>query len=107
MRVNIRKLIIICGTLVLLWVVVSYSSIIVPTYKPRSSISILEGEINRLENKMQDQLSESNKLLEKVRMHLKKTEETHEKDSDKDAQMILNEIDIIQSKCLFYVFYIL
>lgn len=102
MRINIRKLIIICGTLVLLWVVVSYSSLFVPTYKPRNTISILEGEINRLENKMQDQLSESYKLLEKVKMHLKKTEETHEKDNEKDAQVILNEIEIMQSKYGFY-----
>ncbi|CAH0717158.1 unnamed protein product, partial [Brenthis ino] len=91
MRVNVRKLIIICGTLAFLWVVVSYSSTFVPSYNPKNSISELEAEINRLEHKMQNQLSDSYKLLEKVRKHLKKTENKHVEDSDKDSQSILNE----------------
>ncbi|CAH2084029.1 unnamed protein product [Euphydryas editha] len=93
MRVNLRKFIIFFGCFILLWVVVSYSSSYVPVYKSRNSITELEVEIDRLQNRMQSQLSDTYDLLQKVKKHLKKTEEkiTESKES------AWNEIDIIQS----------
>lgn len=100
MRVNVRKLILICGTLAFLWVVVSYSSTFVPSYNPRNRILELEAKITRLEHKMQDQLSDGYKLLEKARKHFEKTEEKHVEDSDKDSQSILNEEAM---KCKYFL----
>ncbi|XP_046974710.1 alpha-1,3-mannosyl-glycoprotein 2-beta-N-acetylglucosaminyltransferase [Vanessa cardui] len=96
MRVNLRKFIIFFGCFSLIWVVVSYSSSYSPVYKPRSSVSEIEMEIDRLQQKVQNQLSDSYSLLQKVRLHLKKTEERND-ESAKDSQPAWNEVDTNQN----------
>ncbi|XP_032525350.2 alpha-1,3-mannosyl-glycoprotein 2-beta-N-acetylglucosaminyltransferase [Danaus plexippus] len=74
MRVNLRKIILISGGFILLWLVVSYSSFFVPVSKKRGNIDKIETELDNLQNKMLDQLSDSYKLLDKVKQHLRKTD---------------------------------
>ncbi|OWR43950.1 acetylglucosaminyltransferase, partial [Danaus plexippus plexippus] len=74
MRVNLRKIILISGGFILLWLVVSYSSFFVPVSKKRGNIEKIETELDNLQNKMLDQLSDSYKLLDKVKQHLRKTD---------------------------------
>ncbi|XP_050359064.1 alpha-1,3-mannosyl-glycoprotein 2-beta-N-acetylglucosaminyltransferase [Nymphalis io] len=95
MRVNLRKFIIFSGSFLLLWFVVSYSSSYGPIYKPRSSVSDIEMEIDRLQHKMQNQLTDSYSLLQKVRLHLKKSEER--KDGSVNSQPAWNEINTNQN----------
>lgn len=93
MRVNLRKFLIFFGCFILLWVVVSFSSSYVPVYKSRNSVTELEVEIDRLQSKMQSQLSDTYDLLQRVKSHLKKTEEK----LSGSEESAVNNVDIIQS----------
>ncbi|XP_039747759.1 alpha-1,3-mannosyl-glycoprotein 2-beta-N-acetylglucosaminyltransferase [Pararge aegeria] len=94
MRLNIRKFIFAIGIFVVLWLIISYSSIFVPEDKSKNSASRMEVELDKLQNKMRDQLSDSYKLLEKVKSRLKKTEEKSIEDIARESFKAENDIDM-------------
>lgn len=98
MRLNIRKLIFVGGVFVVLWLLVSYLSMFVPVNKSNNSVSNLKLELDRLENKMKDQLSDSYQLLERVKSRLKAVEEKSVDEKVKAALNSENEVDLTQSK---------
>ncbi|XP_068621793.1 alpha-1,3-mannosyl-glycoprotein 2-beta-N-acetylglucosaminyltransferase [Battus philenor] len=80
MRMNIRRLTIITVALVTLWFLVSHSSLLeVPSSaSPRHRASDIEHRINQIQLQMDQQLTDSNSLLAKVKQHLKKNDYIHE-----------------------------
>ncbi|XP_072937614.1 alpha-1,3-mannosyl-glycoprotein 2-beta-N-acetylglucosaminyltransferase [Epargyreus clarus] len=91
MRMNLRKLTLICGVLVLLWLVVSYSSLlqISKNIGNKNNVQELENKLEKLQYKMAEELTDSNKLLEKVKQQLKNSEEK--------SQQVFNDIDMEQN----------
>lgn len=76
MRVNLRKLFLIASVAAILWFIVSYMSTL-ESPKPLRKVNkvvMLEETLNILGERMEMQLKESNKLLDRVKLHLKKTE---------------------------------
>lgn len=97
MRINLRKFIVISCCLVLLWFIVSYSSFIqMPASGSKHSINELEVKLDELESKLQDQISDSKLLLNKLRQRMKKTEKQNVNDPNED------EIDAVQRKYMLY-----
>lgn len=90
MRKNLRRLTITTVALVTIWFLVSRLSLLeVPTSAPpQNKVVDLEDRLDKLQVKMDQQLSDSNNLLAKVKQHLKKN--VHEE----VKEMIENEIDI-------------
>ncbi|XP_075988164.1 alpha-1,3-mannosyl-glycoprotein 2-beta-N-acetylglucosaminyltransferase isoform X3 [Anticarsia gemmatalis] len=74
MRVNLRKLTLIVGVILFLWLLISYSSVIeVPRSISRKPVAAqIENKIIKLQKQMADQMADSNLLLEKVKKQLKK-----------------------------------
>ncbi|XP_059062551.1 alpha-1,3-mannosyl-glycoprotein 2-beta-N-acetylglucosaminyltransferase [Achroia grisella] len=100
MRVNIKKLLIIGIGLVLIWFIVSYSSVIELSKSIPNDHNLLEIEnrIEHLEKRIEGRLSESNSLLEKVKKHLKRTEENYHgdaKDSGYDRNFMPNTANVV------------
>ncbi|KAG6447244.1 hypothetical protein O3G_MSEX004817 [Manduca sexta] len=97
MRVNIRKLLFAGGVCILLWFLVSFSSIIdVPrSALGRNHVNEFENRINRLQKKLDEQVEDSNLLLEKVKKHLKKTELAKEDDVDNIEVVKMNPNPIL------------
>ncbi|XP_026756104.2 alpha-1,3-mannosyl-glycoprotein 2-beta-N-acetylglucosaminyltransferase [Galleria mellonella] len=98
MRVNIKKLLIICAVLVLLWFIVSHSSIIeLPkTVSNKHSLLDIENKIDHLQEQMDSQLSESRILLDKVKEHLKKVRVNDGvKDSSNEGNLMPDTADVV------------
>lgn len=76
MRVNIKKITLIACSLVFLWLLLSYFSVLeVPkTVGPKRAAIEIENRILKLQKQMDEQIADSNKLLEKVKKHLNKNE---------------------------------
>lgn len=88
MRVNLRKLFLISTIAAILWLIVSYMSTL-ESPKPVKKVNkvvVLENTLNLLERRVDMQLKESNKLLDRVKLHLKKTENLA-KERDAKEQM--------------------
>lgn len=80
MRLNVRKLLFVsCGVL-LLWFIVSYSSIIeLPrSITSKDTAADVENKLGRLQKKIDDQMLESKTLLQKVKNELKKKTQSKE-----------------------------
>ncbi|XP_045782597.1 alpha-1,3-mannosyl-glycoprotein 2-beta-N-acetylglucosaminyltransferase isoform X2 [Maniola jurtina] len=103
MRLNIRKFIFVGGIFVVIWLLISYSSMFVPVVKSKNSASEMELELDKLQNKMKDQLSDSYKLLEKVKSHLKFSEEKNIQEKAKESLNSENEVDMPQSNTVLPV----
>ncbi|XP_045782596.1 alpha-1,3-mannosyl-glycoprotein 2-beta-N-acetylglucosaminyltransferase isoform X3 [Maniola jurtina] len=103
MRLNIRKFIFVGGIFVVIWLLISYSSMFVPVVKSKNSASEMELELDKLQNKMKDQLSDSYKLLEKVKSHLKFSEEKNIQEKAKESLNSENEVDMPQSSTVLPV----
>ncbi|KAM3956138.1 LOW QUALITY PROTEIN: acetylglucosaminyltransferase [Aphomia sociella] len=100
MRLNIKKLVLISAALVLIWFIVSYSSVIEIPRSVSSNHNVLEIEnkINYLQKQMDNQLSESNLLLDRVKEHLKRTKENRNgdsKDFNYEGNVMPNTADVI------------
>ncbi|XP_034838495.1 alpha-1,3-mannosyl-glycoprotein 2-beta-N-acetylglucosaminyltransferase [Maniola hyperantus] len=102
MRLNIRKFIFVGGIFVVVWLLISYSSMFVPVVKSKTA-SEMELELDKLQNKMRDQLSDSYKLLEKVKSRLKISEEKNIQENAKESLYSENEVDIPQSNTVLPV----
>nr|XP_049698968.1 alpha-1,3-mannosyl-glycoprotein 2-beta-N-acetylglucosaminyltransferase isoform X1 [Helicoverpa armigera] len=93
MRLNIKKLTIFVGCLVFLWILISYASVIeVPKTSSYKNAAVdIENRIIRLQQKMDEQIAESNRLLEKVKK-LRKTDndinEGEEEENAKDMEVL-------------------
>ncbi|XP_026742000.1 alpha-1,3-mannosyl-glycoprotein 2-beta-N-acetylglucosaminyltransferase [Trichoplusia ni] len=76
MRVNIKKITLIACSLVFLWLLLSYFSVLeVPkTVGPKHAAIEIENRILKLQKQMDEQIADSNKLLEKVKKHLNKND---------------------------------
>lgn len=76
MRVNLRKIFLIGSVAAILWLIVSYMSTLESPKPVRkvNKVVVLEETLNILGERMDMQLKESNKLLDRVKLHLKKTE---------------------------------
>lgn len=88
MRVNLRKVFLIGFFVAILWLIASYMSTL-ESPKPVTKLNkviILENTLNLLEERVDMQLKESNKLLHRVKQHLKKTEDLA-KERDAKEQM--------------------
>ncbi|CAG4957928.1 unnamed protein product [Parnassius apollo] len=93
MRFNLRRLIIITIALVALWYLVLHSSLLEApsSVSPRHRVVDIENRINKLQLQMNQQLTDSNNLLDKVKLHLKKKDHIS-KEVAKDT--IQNELDV-------------
>ncbi|CAB3261970.1 unnamed protein product [Arctia plantaginis] len=84
MRVNLRKLILAISIALFLWLLISYSSVIeVPRAISRRASAIeIENKIYNLEKQMEEQLADSNLLLQKVKQQIKKEDDILEDGND-------------------------
>ncbi|XP_052743154.1 alpha-1,3-mannosyl-glycoprotein 2-beta-N-acetylglucosaminyltransferase [Bicyclus anynana] len=96
MRFNLRKLILVGGILVVLWLLISYSSVFVQVEKSKKSPPGLEMQLDNLQNKMRDQLSDSYKLLDRLKNRLKKTEERNNEEIVNEPLKSENDINMPQ-----------
>lgn len=85
MRVNLRKLLLYGSAAAILWLIVTFCSTL---DSPRqvtkvNKVAQLENTLSLLQNRVDMQLEDSNKLLDRVKQHLKKTENLAKK---KDAK---------------------
>lgn len=102
MRFNVKKVTIVVGFVVFLWLMLTYGSVIeVPRSASKKNPAIeIENRITRLQKQMDEQIADSNKLLEKVKKHLKKAVVSHEREEDESAK----DLEVLQSK--FHIFFI-
>lgn len=86
MRVNLRKLFLIGSFAAILWIIVSYISTLESPepVKKFNKVVMIENTLNLLEERVDMQLKESNKLLDRVKQHLKKTENLAKERDAKD-----------------------
>lgn len=87
MRLNFRKVFLIGAAVAFLWIIVTYSSMIeVPRATPvKNNVVEIENRIDKLQQQMDEQISDSSMLLETVKKHLKKTDSNgaNSEDSEK------------------------
>ncbi|CAG9794232.1 unnamed protein product [Diatraea saccharalis] len=71
MRVNYKRLTVAGAILVITYVLLTYSSVMdVPGASPRNNVKILSNRLNNLQKQMDEQMTNSNKLLQQVKQHL-------------------------------------
>lgn len=97
MRLNLKKILIGSLVLTVLWLLISYSSFI-EVKRPVANNSKyrqlnIESKIDKLQRQLDDQLVESNLLLDKVKLHLKKTAERSKNTDVEEKKDILQEAD--------------
>lgn len=82
MRVNFRKVFLVGVVVAFLWLLVTYSSIIeMPKTSPvNNNVVEIESRIDKLQQQMKDQISDSSKLLKKVQKRLKKVNSANKED---------------------------
>lgn len=97
MRLNFKKVLLVSVILLFIWVLVSYSSVIeVPrAATTQNPISELESKLNKLQQQMDDQMIESNILLQKVKKHLKTNAISKEENEDDKLDNVLSEYLLI------------
>lgn len=102
MRVNIKKITLIACSLLFLWLLLSYFSVLeVPrAASPKHAAIEIENRILKLQKQMDEQIADSNKLLEKVKKHLNKNDVM----KIDEFEEIEPEIESVQSKFFFFYY---
>lgn len=88
MRLNVRKCVGISAVFIVIWLVVSYSSMIdVPrSISGGNTARVIEQKLDRLQKMMDTEFEESSRLLEKVKMQLYKTDERGEEVGERQEE---------------------
>ncbi|CAK1548811.1 unnamed protein product [Leptosia nina] len=82
MRVNLRKFIIIGVCLICAWLLFSYSShFLVPNVNNKNTLKELETRLDKLKEQLDNDISESNNLLNRMKHHLKRRNEKISKEN--------------------------
>lgn len=101
MRLNVKKVTIVVGVLLFLWLMIIYGSVIeVPrSASTRNPAVEIENRIIRLQKQMDEQLADSKQLLEKVKK-LKKKENVKEENYMMKGEPEENakDLEVLQSK---------
>lgn len=91
MRLYLRKILILCVVLVFLWFVVSLVDEMPVRKTSNKYADRLESKIMALEHRLDNQLVESGKLLERVRDHLKTQQDFADKAPDNNLANVVGK----------------
>lgn len=104
MRLNVKKVTIVFGIVLFLWLMITYgSSIEVPRSASSKNVAQeIDNRIERLQKQMDEQMADSNKLLDRVKNYLVIN---HDKNMNVEREEEnIKDLEVLQSKCglLFY-----